>query len=156
VYWPAGNTTDGGQGQTVAGYNCGAMVETYHVHSHLAIFLNGAALAVPSNIGIVNQAAGDCFYAIHTHDGSGKIHVEGPAPGTYTLGHFFAIWGQPLQRNNIGGHSGMPVVVYLVDDGVVSEYDGDLAAIELTSRRQITIQIGTPIAEVPSFTWTGT
>ena len=34
-------------------------------------------------------------------------------------------------------------------------YDGDPAAIELTSHRLITIQIGTPLTEIPNFTWTG-
>ena len=50
----------------------------------------------------------------------------------------------------------MPVVVYLVDDGVVTEYDGDITAVELTSQRQIVIQVGTEITEIPDYTWTGT
>jgi hypothetical protein len=47
------------------------------------------------------------------------------------------------------------VVVYITDNNVVSQYTGDLAMIELLSHREITIQIGTPIAEIPRFNWTG-
>jgi hypothetical protein len=158
-YWgQAGDTSDGGQGQVVAGkYPCGSMDETYHVHTHLSIFLNGEQLRLPYNIGIVELAPGSrCFYALHTHDASGKIHVEGPAPALFTLGDFFAIWGHPLSRDNVAGFSGMPVVVYLVDDGVVTEDDGDITAVELKSQRQIVIQIGTEITESPDYTWTGT
>jgi hypothetical protein len=46
---------------------------------------------------------GRCFYTIHTHDKSGKIHVEAAAPGTFTLGQLFAIWGQSLTNTNIAG-----------------------------------------------------
>jgi hypothetical protein len=157
-HWPAGNTSTGGQGQTVAGkYDCGVMDETYHVHTHLAVILNGERLAIPWRIGIVVESPGNqCYYAIHTHDASGKVHVEGPAPGTFTLGDFFAIWGQPLARDNVAGLTGMPVVVYIVDDGVATKYEDDIAAIELTSQRQITIQVGTDIAEIPTYSWTGT
>jgi hypothetical protein len=155
-YFPDGDTSDGGQGQPVAGLSCGLMSEDYHVHSHLSIFLNGQALAVPLHVGIVETSpTNECTYSLHTHDESGKIHVEAPAPGVFTLGQFFQIWGQPLQTDNIAGLSGMPVVVYLVDDGVVSKYDGALADIELTSHRLVTLQVGTAITEVPNITWNG-
>lgn len=156
-HWPSSDTSTGGLGQPVDGLSCGDMVENYHVHTHLSIFLNGEALAVPAQLGIVElSATEDCHYNIHTHDKTGKLHVEAPAPGTFTLGQFFNIWGQPLERDNVGGLVGLPVVVYVTDDGVVSEYTGDMTAIELTSHRLITIQIGTPaITEVPNITWTG-
>jgi hypothetical protein len=51
----------------------------------------------------------------------------------------------------------MPVVVYIVDEnGVLTQYDGDIAAVELKSHHQITIQIGTPITAIPTYTWVGT
>jgi len=72
--------------------------ETYHVHTHLSVFLDGQQIAVPGQIGIVAQpAGGHCFYQLHTHDKSGKLHVEAPAPGEFTLGQIFDLWGQPLQ-----------------------------------------------------------
>jgi len=50
----------------------------------------------------------------------------------------------------------LPIVVYSVDDNVVSEVpDDEWNDIELTSKRQIVIQIGTPLTEIPNYTWTG-
>lgn len=153
-HWPDGATSTGGTGQTVQGLEClPTMVETYHVHSHISIFLNGEALAVPAHVGIHDGGATDCFYSIHTHDKSGKVHVEAAAAGTFTLGQFFAIWGQTLSSTEVAGLTGMPVVIYLTDNGVATRATGDWQAIELTSHREITIQIGTQIAEIPRFTW---
>jgi hypothetical protein len=154
-HWSDRDTSDGGQGQAVGGLECMAsMDETYHVHTHLSIFLNGEALAIPAELGIVPQTpTTECFYSLHTHDKSGKIHVEAAAPAVFTLGQLFAIWGQPLETTNIAGLTGMPVVVYVTDDGVVTEASGDWHTIELKSHREITIQVGTPITEIPNFTW---
>ncbi len=124
------------------------------MHAHLSIYLNGEALAVPSHIGIVETSpTSHCNYSTHTHNRTGILHVEAPAPGTFTLGQIFAIWGQPLSYTDIAGNPGVPVVVYVTDNNVVSQYTGDLAAIELLSHREITIQLGTPITEIPSYTW---
>ena len=108
-HWPVGDSATGAQGATTAGLDCLANpVETYHVHSHLSIFLNGEALSVPGEIGIVDQGANDCFYPLHTHDRSGKIHVEAAAPALFTLGQLFSIWGEELMDTNIGDITGLP------------------------------------------------
>jgi hypothetical protein len=156
AHWPDGDTSGGGQGQDVMGLSCGNMVESYHVHAHLSIILNGGALAIPSHIGIVDTSpTTDCFYSLHTHDRSGKIHVEAPEQRRFTLGQVFAIWGQPLGRDDVAGMPGLPVRVYVVENGVAYEYPGDLAALEISSHSDITIQIGTTIAAIPTFTWFG-
>jgi hypothetical protein len=155
-HWEDGNTSDGASGEPMQGLTCDVnMDETYHVHTHLSIFLNGEALQVPGDIGVVRTSTPGvrCFYAIHTHDQSGKIHVEAPAPGVFTLGQLFAIWGQNLSSTDVAGFTGMPVTVYTTDDGVVSVATGDWHDIELASHREITIQIGTAITEIPNFTW---
>jgi len=153
-HWPDGNTATGGTGQVVEGLSCGVMVETYHVHTHVSVFLNGVALAIPSNIGIVSQAPDPrCFYNIHTHDHSGKIHVEAPAPGTFTLGQLFAIWGQPLETTNVAGLTGLPIEVFSVENATVSRVTTDWKLIELTSHKLITIQVGSAIPEIPNFSW---
>lgn len=155
VHWSDGNTASGGQGQVVQGLEClSTMIETYHVHTHVSIFLDGVALAIPADIGITPlQPSGRCFYSIHTHDLSGKIHVEAPAPGTFTLGQLFAIWGQPLETTNVAGLTGKPIVVYSTEQATVTRVTGDWNDIELTSHKEITIQVGTPITEIPNFTW---
>ena len=95
-------------------------------------------------------------YHVHNHDMGGRIHVESPTPFLPTLGNWFAVWGQPLSRDNVGGITGLPIVFYVTDNGVVSRWDDDPALIPLTSHRLITIQIGTQLTELPNFVWTGT
>lgn len=155
--WPEGNSASGGQGAPVAGLECGLMATDYHVHTHLSIFLNGTMLQVPAHAGIVPATAtrGECTYPLHTHDATGKIHVESPVPMRFTLGQFFAIWGQPLSNTNVGGLTGLPVVVYIADGTSVTRYTGDPGEIELTSHREITIQVGSPISSIPNYTWAG-
>lgn len=155
--WPAGATSIGGNGQPVGGLECIVnLPEAFHVHAHLSIFLNGEALAVPANVGVAEQSPTTaCSYSVHTHDGTGKIHVEAAAPGAFTLGQFFAVWGHQLSSSNIADLTGMPVVVYVTDNGVVTQNTGDWSAIELTSHREITIQVGTAITQIPNFTWSG-
>jgi len=154
--WPRGDSPDGAHGEDVGGLQClPTMPDTYHVHSHLSIFRDGVQLQVPNHIGIVDLSpTEECYYTLHTHDWSGKIHVEAEAPGVFTLGQFFTIWGQPLEPDNIAGITGKPVEVYIVDNnGVVVEATGDWHDIELISHRQVTIVVGTPIDEIPNYNW---
>lgn len=158
IYWPNGNSSEGGDGTPVGGLECFRNVPNeYHVHTHVAIFLNGDHLALPQDIGIVRLSAeeGRCFYSLHTHDATGLVHVEATGPGTFTLGQLFEIWGQPLSTTNVGGITGLAVEVFVTDDGVVTKVEDNWANIELQSHRGITIQIGTPITEVPNVTWEG-
>ena len=77
-------------------------------------------------------------------------------PRAYTLGEFFRIWGQPLESTNVAGYTGLPIRMFLVEaDGTTAtQVDAaDWDAIELTSHRQLTIEIGTPIDAIPTYTW---
>ena len=160
--WDPYDQPTGGHGDTVQGIPCLAqMDETYHVHTHLSIILNGEEITVPEEIGIVpgpTSTTGErCFYEIHTHDLTGKIHMEAAAPGVFTLGQFFAIWGMSLTNTDVAGITGLPIVVYTVDtSNVVTEVpDTGWADLEMTSHEQIVIVIGTPVTEIPNYTWTG-
>jgi predicted small lipoprotein YifL len=158
AHWSSGDTADGGQGSPVQGLECfDNLSEIYHVHSHLSIFLNGEQLQVPGQVGIVPTGTSThCHYNIHTHDGSGKIHVEAAASGTFTVGNLFAIWGQSLTSSNVAGLTGMPVRVFVTDNnGTVTESTSDWDKIELKSHREVTIQVGTDITAVPNITWNG-
>ena len=147
--WPDGDTPSGGDGTaSINGINCSAS-EAYHIHAHLSIIREGQALAVPANIGIPAK----CTYEIHTHDKTGEIHLEAPVAKRFTLGNLFAVWGQPLSRTNIAGLTGAPVVVYVTDGVNTFEYTGDLAELELTSHRLVTIQIGKAIQAIPTVLW---
>jgi hypothetical protein len=146
------DTLTGGQGQDVDGVTCGGMeYSTLHVHAHLAIFYNGTQVQVPRYLGFAAKPPQGCLYWLHTHDASGIIHVEAPSlapPGGsgYTLGLLFAIWGQPLERNNVAGLKG-PVTAYVNGE----TFDGDLDTIPLSAHQQITLEIGTPLKTPPNY-----
>ena len=154
LHFADGDTASGGQGDPVAGVPCADPNETFHIHSHLSIFLNGQALAIPANVGIVQTATIDCHYYVHTHDHSGKIHMEAPAPASFTLGNLFAIWGMPLTATNVAGVTNLPVYVYVYDASTITQFMGDPTTIPMTSHRHIAIVLGTPVSVVPYFTWT--
>ncbi|MBA5607242.1 hypothetical protein H3H36_17940 [Duganella sp. FT3S] len=145
--WPEGSTASGGNGAPVAGVNC-LVTEDYHIHAHLTILRDGNALAIPAHIGLQG-----CAYELHTHDQSGVIHVETSAARKFTLGQLFAVWGQPLSRSNVAGISGLPVTVLFNDNDTVLEWTGDIGALELTSHRSITIELGTVQHTVPAYRW---
>ncbi len=161
-HWPAGDSSTGGQGADVDGLPCLLnMDETYHVHAHLSIFLNGDQLILPMQIGIPRDATGGnkCFYSLHTHDGSGEIHIEAPAAATFTLGQLFDVWGQPLDTTNVNVAAivGLPIAIYLLEDGAAAAtlYTDDPKKLELSRHRQVTIQIGSAISTIPVYDFDG-
>src|SRR5712691_6883006 len=141
------------QGSTMDGIQCqGSEQAVYHIHAHLAVFVNGAQRTVPYGIGIPGGAAtpeatggpyvgsGTCFYWLHAHDQSGVIHIESPAQKLYTLRDYFAIWGQPLAAGQVGPAKGT-LTVYV--DG--KRYAGDPALITLTAHKLIQLDVGTDV-----------
>jgi hypothetical protein len=123
--------------------------------AHLSILVNNELQKIPLYLGASRQPPTHCFYAVHTHDASGRIHVTPAAPETFTLGDLFEIWGQPLSNTNVAGFVGMPIEIFVTDAGTtVKVEDYDWASIELRPHREITIGIGTPLTEIPNFIWT--
>ena len=141
-------------GETIAGIPCeSAEKVAFHIHAHLTIFVNGAARQVPFAIGIgpplygqslrghgVFVASGSCFMWLHTHAADGIIHMEAPKQTTFTLGQFFAIWGQPLTKTRVGPAKGTVTAFY---NGQV--WTGDPAQIPLSSELQIQLDVGKPV-----------
>jgi len=81
---------------TIDGIGCNSMEQfAMHIHAHIDIIINGAYFLVPSQIGIPSN----CFYWLHTHDESGKIHIEAPMLRDFTLGQFFDIWNKKLSND---------------------------------------------------------
>lgn len=68
-----------------------------HIHPHLKIVINGSERAIPSEIGV----SPGCMRPIHTHDGTGVIHLEFPVTQEVRLGQFFQIWQQPFSQQQI-------------------------------------------------------
>ena len=147
-------------GSTVDGVQCDSSEQVaYHVHTHLAIYVDGKARALPPGVGIVEPVAqptsagpfyqaSRCYYWLHVHARDGVIHIESPTAATYTLGQFFDIWGQPLRANQVGPDSGA-LTVYV--DG--KRFDGDPGAIVLGSHVDIQIDVGSPAPPPKSVDW---
>ncbi len=77
--------------------------ESYHIHAHLAIFVDGKPVTVPANVAI--SAAEGIEAPMHTHDTSGIIHIEAAQPSNaFTLGAFFDLWGVTFSADQIGSY----------------------------------------------------
>jgi len=131
----------------------------YHIHAHLAIYVNGVAKNVPYGVGIIPPysldtssgspfvSGGSAYYYLHTHDETGIIHIESPNSHIYTLGNFFDVWKQPLSSTQVGPDKGK-VTVYV--NGKV--YAGNPATITLSEYKDIQLDVGT-VVPFKSFTW---
>ena len=149
---PLADTATAATGQPVDQISCQTGEQTlFHIHAHLAVFVNGKARRIPAAIGIAGAqvqqtpngpyiATGTCFYWLHTHAADGIIHIESPVQRTYTLGNFFDEWGQPLGPAQAGSATGRVVALY---NGQV--YQGNPRDIPLTAHAQIQLEIGTPL-----------
>jgi len=142
-------------GQTVDGIKCElAEKVAFHIHAHLAIFVNGKQKQVPYGIGIGPPlrgqnspvgpfvTSGSCFAWMHTHAGDGIIHMEAPKQITFNLGEFFDIWGQKLSATQVGPAHGK--VTALVGGKVVK---GNPRAIALKAHELIQLDVGTLVGE---------
>ena len=164
-----GNSTTGGQGQTVDSIPClTTMPNTYHVHSFLGIIINRRQIALPDGTGMKNPGGdgtyagfpnwteyASCFYYMHTHDASGVIHIESPqnVPKTtsiYTLGNYFDVWGRTLSTTQIGSYTGtvrayvaqVPLKTAIIQRSAYVLYSGNPRTIPLHSHTTTWLEIG--------------
>lgn len=166
-----------------------------HIDTHVSLFVGGQQIGIPMGIGIAPPgpgtgpaivtctsgpetgnpfiANGSTFYWIHTHDHGGIVHVEhqtGPAQGLplqpFTLGQFFAVWGQTISSSGAAGYSGT-VRVFLYNDGgttgegppnpsaAPTEWTGDpnTAPFGMHEYDEVAIEVGAPWVAAPLYTW---
>jgi hypothetical protein len=143
-------------GQTVDGIECESAEQVaYHIHAHLAVYVNGHERPIPLGIGVVSPQVTDgfaqaskCYYWLHTHVQDGIIHIESPTRATYTLKQFFDEWRQPLSTSEVAGAKGT-VTAYLNGTKVV----GDPGSIQLSSRADIQLDVGTPAVPPRTVDW---
>ncbi len=145
-------------GAPVDGITCRRFMDqgnvSYHVHAHVAIFVEGKQVRIPAGAGIVpprateqlpgglfvDSGGHDCLYWLHVHANDGIIHVEAPAKENFTLGQFFDIWGQPLGPNQVGPARG--TLVAFVNG---QRYAGSPRDIPLMSQADIQLDVGSPV-----------
>jgi hypothetical protein len=137
-------------GQPVNGISCDAQEgQRIHIHQHLAIYDRGKEVMIPQYIGIPEGSR--CIYWLHTHTPDGIIHIEAPRDRSFTLGDFFAVWGQPLDRTHAASaHATKGETLRAWVNGV--RYPGDPAKIPLTAHADIVIQVGPPFVKPVAFT----
>ena len=167
VVWPA--PSDPLERTVSAGLKPGPKeYKVNHVHAHLDVFIDGAAVVVPAGIGIeiddpavrtFNDPDGSvsyggielcnepCISPLHTHDTSGIIHTESATSTPNTLGEFFIEWGVALSDSCVAEFCSSKAIAFYVN-GV--PYVGDPNTIELTDQKEIAVVIGTPPPKIPS------
>ena len=139
---------------------------TYHVHSHLDVFLSGKRVRVPAGIGIeitdpgvkrfpmpdgttayggIRRCKRVCISPLHTHDDTGVLHTETSKPVPNRLGQFFIEWNVPLTRTCVGTYC--KNVAFYVNG---HRYRGDPRTILLADLTEIAIVIGRPPKTIPS------
>ena len=94
------------------------------------------------------SGATQCYYWLHVHAQDGVIHIESPTTRTYTLGQFFAEWGQPLSASRLGPVKGA-VTAYV--NG--KPYSGNPANIRLGSREDVQLEVGSPAVAPKRVDW---
>ena len=146
-FFPAGGS---GTGQPIAGVGC-APNEHYHIHAMISFYRDGVRLGIPEHIGL-----NGCAYEMHTHDPTtGVVHIETDVQKKFSLGQFFALWGQNLSSDSAAGIAG-PVRLYIIENGALTRYTGDLASVEFAAHRELLIVTGTAPATVPRYDWEST
>jgi hypothetical protein len=65
-----------------------------HIHAQLDLEVNGVQHHIPANVGISSTG----MRIIHTHDDTGKLHIEAPRSMPVYLGYFFEIWGKEFNN----------------------------------------------------------
>jgi hypothetical protein len=139
---------------------------TYHVHSHLDVFVGGKKVVVPAGIGIdisdpavkrfpmpdgstayggIVKCPRVCISPLHTHDNTGILHTETSKPTPNRLGEFFVEWHVRLTRTCVGSYC-KRVQFYI--NG--RRYSGDPRTILLANHTEIAVVIGSPPAKIPS------
>ena len=111
-----------------------------HDHSMLAIYINGEQREIPTNLGInteiCNQEGGN-MHTVHTHDASGRLHIETAADVDMPLGVFFDIWGVHFNETGIFDYrvSNTHELIMTIDGVTNNQFDDYL----LVDGKEITI-----------------
>jgi hypothetical protein len=143
-------------GQTVDGIQCQSSEQlVYHIHAHLAVYVEGRPRPIPLGIGIVKPVvsqgfaqATSCYYWLHVHAQDGVIHIESPTKTIYTLGQFFDEWRQPLSSTQVATGKGA-VTAYV--NGKV--FTGNLRSIPLNRHAVIQLDVGSPTVAPKAVDW---
>ena len=99
-----------------------------HDHATLQIFINGEQELIPANVGIMTDICnqeGEEMHAVHTHDSSGRLHIESNEDIDIPIGVFFDIWGHHFDETGIFEYrvNSTHELVMTVGGQQINEYD---------------------------------
>ena len=99
-----------------------------HDHATLQIFINGEKEMIPTNVGIMTDICnqeGEEMHAVHTHDSSGRLHIESNEDIDIPIGVFFDIWGHHFDETGIFEYrvNSTHELVMTVGGQQINEYD---------------------------------
>ena len=109
-----------------------------HIHTYLNISIEGVQMLIPSDTGIATEVC-DGMHLIHSHDSSGKLHVETPEVEEVPLGVLFQIWDIYFAEDGIADRriDDDHELVMTVDGIVVDSYENHI----LVNGQQIAIEL---------------
>lgn len=157
-----GDTSNGGNGQTVDGIPCNPTMDEahYHIHVFIGFVQDGREIALPDGTGMKNPgadsggvvSAASCFYYLHTHDAAGIVHIEDPSTASrttalHTLGQYFAIWGHPLSAWTTIYTSGQTYRgqgSQFVSNSTYTKFGGNPSSMPLYAHEVIWLESGSP------------
>ena len=99
-----------------------------HDHATLQIFINGEQELIPANVGIMTDICnqeGEEMHAVHTHDSSGRLHIESNEDIDIPIGVFFDIWGYHFDETGIFEYrvNSTHELIMTVGGQQINEYD---------------------------------
>ena len=144
LFRPTSLSDRAAKGKPIAGLKCAPSDEQKRFGAHLELFARGKVVIVAPGIGVAPPrertgayvTGGRCTYPLRTREPTGVIEVA-RTPRPLTLGHLFAIWGQPLSENRLAGFRGR-VIAHVGG----RRWNRDPRTIPLTRHAQIVLQVG--------------
>jgi hypothetical protein len=109
--------------------------------AHVELFALRRVLILPAGIGTSPKR---CSYPVRTREPTGVVEFVSGAD--LTLGHLFAVWGQPLSRDRMAGFRG-EVRVYVAG----RRRRGDPRSVPLRPHGQIVVEVGGYVPPHPFF-----
>ena len=72
-----------------------------HIHPWINLTVRGTEVLLPADMGIDTSVCPGAMHLLHTHDDSGKLHVETYEPITLNLSLFFEVWNISESENSV-------------------------------------------------------
>ena len=98
-----------------------------HFHPYLTIIIDGDEFLIPQNTGIYTQTCPEAMHMTHTHDDTGKLHVENHTSEDVPLEVFFDVWGKHFDESGIFEHRNGTTVM-TVDGNISTDYQNLILA----------------------------